>query len=191
MFPYFSRFLIFHVSLFVTFPYLSRFLIFHVSLFFTFPYFSKHAYLQHIQVLTGFECECLLDFYLPGKVAQKVTSTRSVVPREIAQTTSLHPTTSHHKRTTCHARVFVGRGLARYDVLVPPFGLVRRSRVLLSTLVLKTNIIIFWVWQHLIFSVFPDNTFIFFQHFICFFHPWRNILALIFPWPTFYFCRNG
>ena len=73
--------------------------------------------------LTGFECECLMDFFLPKSVARKVASTRSVIPREIADTQPLPATTMRHVRTTCHARIFVGRGLARYDVLVPPFGL--------------------------------------------------------------------
>ncbi len=87
--------------------------------------------------LRGFECEALMDFYLPAGVARKVHGARSALPREMSDVTQHSLSESigssggyrgaaaagaTFDRVTCHTRIYVGRGLARFDVLVPPFG---------------------------------------------------------------------
>ena len=74
--------------------------------------------------LRGFECECLMEFYLPKDVARKVHCVEAALPEEVAMHSTLEKVTNFgtHCRVTAHTRIYVGRGLARYDVLVPPFG---------------------------------------------------------------------
>ena len=74
--------------------------------------------------LCGFECECVMDYFLPADVARKVHCVEASLPEEVAMHSTLEKQTKFgtHCRVSSNARIFVGRGLARFDVLVPPFG---------------------------------------------------------------------
>ena len=65
-----------------------------------------------------------MEFYLPKDVARKVHCVEAALPEEVAMHSTLEKVTNFgtHCRVTAHTRIYVGRGLARYDVLVPPFG---------------------------------------------------------------------